>query len=77
MEFSLVTTQNKEADEWELDPSQVFIEEQLGEGAFGDVYRGNIKRTTGTHSANTSMAVAIKLLKGMESLHSPCLSTSI
>ena len=31
------------ADEWEISPSDIIVENKLGEGAFGEVYRGSLK----------------------------------
>lgn len=57
-------------DEWELLPEQVFIEETLGEGAFGEVYKGVVKgplsnpKVRHLVKTNICITVAIKLLKG-------------
>ena len=56
-------------DEWEIPPSHVIIEDCLGEGAFGEVYRGIIRGPIVNPKVHPSMksaictAVAIKLLK--------------
>lgn len=61
------------SDGYELHPSQVIVEARLGEGAFGDIYRGTVQRLEGSpteagrrRSANT-VSVAVKLLKATAS----------
>ena len=58
-----------QTDEWEISPQQVIVGECLGEGAFGEVYKGTV---TGPLSnpklqrlmkSNICITVAIKLLK--------------
>lgn len=57
-------------DDWEITPSSVTIDDLLGEGAFGEVYKGYLKGPL-THSKlkpeyrnAVIIPVAIKLLKG-------------
>ena len=56
-------------DAWELGPQDIIILGQLGEGNFGEVYRGLVKfeadaPVTRYHSdANGNLLVAVKLLK--------------
>ena len=57
------------ADAWELLPTNVIIEECLGEGAFGEVFKGIIKGAISNPKIRPSLknaicaTVAIKLLK--------------
>ena len=59
-------------DDWELSPEDIFIDEKLGEGAFGEVYRGIVAEThnnphiEGFLARNSSGYVALKFLKGNE-----------
>lgn len=56
-------------DDWEIPASHVVIDESLGEGAFGEVYRGvitdlvNNSRMRALLKQNNSGFVAVKLLK--------------
>ena len=56
-------------DEWEIPANEVIMEKLLGEGAFGEVYKGIVKcpivNPKVRSSAKTSICtpVAIKLLK--------------
>ena len=56
-------------DEWEIPPNEVIIEDCLGEGAFGEVYKGIIKCPIVNPKVRSSVKnafctpVAIKLLK--------------
>lgn len=58
-------------DQWEVYSNQVAIQSQLGEGAFGHVYRGLFNSTITDKSnakkkfdVNNSVVVAVKLLRG-------------
>ena len=56
-------------DEWEIPPSQVIVESTLGEGAFGEVYRGTLRGPLSNPKIPTvvkgaiCIPVAIKMLK--------------
>ena len=58
------------ADAWELHPNNVIVEECLGEGAFGEVFKGIIKGAISNPKIRPSLknaictTVAVKLLKG-------------
>ena len=57
-------------DKWEVYINQVSIQEQLGEGNFGEVYMGYFNSTISEKSeikkldANNSIIVAVKRLRG-------------
>ena len=59
-------------DDWELNPEDIVIDEKLGEGAFGEVYKGIVAEThnnphlEGFLVRNGSGYVALKFLKGNE-----------
>ena len=61
-------------DDWEIPASQIIIDESLGEGAFGEVYKGVITepisnpRVCALLKQNYSSFVAVKLLKGEPSM---------
>ena len=48
-------------EEWEIDRSQITLREQLGEGAFGLVMRGD---AVGLPDMPSTCSVAVKMLKG-------------
>ena len=58
-------------DEWEVLASCVIIDDKLGEGAFGEVYRGIVSGDSDSPRLNAYLQhkekpfVAVKLLKGM------------
>ena len=54
-------------DEWEIPPITLDVDKQLGEGAFGEVYKGVIRGPIpGSRTMKDSIGsvVAIKYLKG-------------
>lgn len=67
-----VTTPTEEpllTDEWEVSPGEIIVEASLGEGAFGEVYKGILKGPIACSKVRPSqrkavfIEVAIKLLK--------------
>ncbi len=56
-------------DEWEVPPGEIIVEDSLGEGAFGEVYKGILKGPIACSKVRPSQRkavfteVAIKLLK--------------
>lgn len=55
-------------DEWEIPPIALVIEKQLGEGCFGEVYKGFVQGPIpGSRTMKNSLCTtaAIKYLKGM------------
>lgn len=58
-------------DSWELGPQDIIVLGQLGEGNFGEVYRGLVKFEANTPAARYNsetfgnLLVAVKLLKCM------------
>ena len=66
-------------DDWELDPSDVvvFVDQKLGEGAFGEVYKGTVSGSclmknpllSSTVKKAAFIPVAIKVLKCMYHVH--------
>ena len=62
-------------DDWEIPSNEVIMEDSLGEGAFGEVYKGVVKcpiinpkvRSSAKNAFCTP--VAIKLLKSKEVIH--------
>ena len=63
-------------DQWEVYSNQVAIQSRLGEGAFGEVYRGLFdssiteKSSTKKFDASNSVVVAVKLLRGKHNNYS-------
>ena len=57
----------KSAEDWELHPCQIIVEENLGQGGFGEVYQGTIRGGVGLYKSNCPqiMRVAVKVLRGM------------
>ena len=57
------------ADEWEIPPAQVIVEETIGEGAFGEVVKGTVKgpltnpKVPRALKTTICIPVAIKMLK--------------
>ena len=67
------------ADEWEIPPAQVIVEETIGEGAFGEVVKGTLKGPLSNpkipRALKTSICipVAVKMLKSEHTLSvQPC-----
>ena len=60
------TLLQKSAEDWELHPCQIVVENKLGQGGFGDVYQGTIRGGVGIHKSNGPpiMRVAVKILRG-------------
>lgn len=60
----LITT-----DDWELPPNQVIVEDNIGEGAFGEVLKGTVKgplsnpKVPAALKSAICIPVAIKMLK--------------
>ena len=58
-------------DEWEVPTSCIIIDKKLGEGAFGEVYRGIVREDSDIPRFNVHLQhkdkpfVAVKLLKRM------------
>ena len=57
-------------DKWELLPSEIIMEDTLGEGAFGLVYKAFIARSSlsskvgQSYKCAATVTVAVKILKG-------------
>ena len=64
-----LTSKGSSVDEWEISTDDIIMEEQLGKGAFGDVYKGVIRVPLENPKLNTilrkaiGVPVAIKMLK--------------
>lgn len=53
-------------DAWEVKSDDVSISEELGQGAFGKVYKGTMKVSSlKRKSLKSTTAVAVKMLQGM------------
>ena len=58
-------------DDWELSPTNILIGDPLGEGAFGLVYKGDLKgpvkcsKVKPAYRKAVLVSIAIKLLKGI------------
>lgn len=69
LEASLTPMEATLTDEWEVAPSEIIVDRSLGEGAFGEVYKGILKgpiscsKVRPSMRAAVSLEVAIKLLK--------------
>lgn len=64
------------ADHWEVKPSRVALLGELGEGAFGKVWKGELRPESDTQSDNSNksnwvQAVAVKKLKGQSASKCP------
>ena len=53
-------------DSWELPPESIIMDRLLGEGSFGQVYKGILHGPIDTPGCqtNTSLSVAVKMLSG-------------
>ena len=62
-------------DAWEIPASHVIIEKRLGEGCFGEVFKGSIPGPISNPSLEPTLknkpyqTVAVKLLKGQLHVH--------
>ena len=65
------TLLQKSAEDWELHPCQIVVENKLGQGGFGDVYQGTIRGGVGIYKSNGPpiMRVAVKILRGRQLAH--------
>ena len=70
--ISHTTLTAPKTDTWETKPSELDLQERIGEGAFGEVYKGTLKYPSNKIRASsknvTCMPVAIKLLKSMHGI---------
>ena len=51
-------------DVWEVNSDDVTISEELGQGAFGKVYKATMKRPLSKKSLKSTTVVAVKVLQG-------------
>ena len=71
-----IRTTVPQPDEWEIPASEVIMEKLLGEGAFGEVYKGVVKCPITNPKVRLSVKnslctpVAVKLLKCKQYYHS-------
>jgi len=66
------------ADDWEIDPTAITLDEKIGEGAFGTVYSATVDaiviaksrygKQSGGFNTTKNPKVAVKLLKGKENI---------
>ena len=66
--------EDQKKDAWEMKKTDIIISEQLGQGAFGKVFKGIIRASPGMESSewcekaskkrNLTTTVAVKMLEG-------------
>ena len=70
-------------DDWELNPGGIVLDEKLGEGAFGEVYKGILVETNNESQMEAFLRrgfVAIKYLKGKfvdQVLYAACIGCTL